>query len=71
MPFKKRMKYPHVLDSAKHFSACLRFPSRSSFQINSLLDTKKNEVSLKPDLESKYMYRSVSGTSGARQLLLN
>lgn len=42
LPFKKCMKYPHALDSAKHFSVCLCFPFRSSFQINSLLDTKKD-----------------------------
>lgn len=57
-------------DSAKHFPVCLSFPSRSSFQINSLLDRKRDEVSLKTDLNSKRMYPSMSGTSWVCQLLL-
>lgn len=65
------MKYPHVLDSAKHFSVCLHFPSKSPFLINSLRDTKKGEVSLKPDLELQNSYPSVSGTDGACLLLLD
>lgn len=67
MPFKKFKKYPCVLDS----SLFCHFPSTSSFLANSLLDTKKDEVTLKPDLEPKYMYPSVSGTSGAHQLMLD
>lgn len=41
------------------------------FQTKSLLDTKNNEVSLKPDLEPKSMCPSMSGTSGAHQLMPN
>lgn len=70
VPFKKCMKYPCVLDSAKHFGLFCHFPSTSSFATNSLLDTKKDEVSLKPDLEPKHMCPSMSGVSGAHQLML-
>lgn len=41
------------------------------FQTKSLLDTKNYEVSLKPDLEPKSMCPSMSGTSGAHQLMPN